>query len=183
LVLVEEPGAENENEEMLHKPKNSSKSKKRKDVTNDLSKQQISVLLKTTFDIMGSRPGLELWKISQQESDLIADPLAQLLNKNPFVSGLTNKYGDYIALIAALCTVVLPRLFVQMATKKEKNKKEVKPYVNINKPNEQPNKEPAAGNNKQGGTIGNSNKQFDKRTTNPSPFIGNELYNIVPAIQ
>lgn len=180
LVLVEEPGIE---DEAGPQPAAKASKKKRKDLNSELKKDQIAVLLKTVFDIAASREGLELWKISQQEAELIADPLAQILNKNPFISGAASKYGDVIALIAAISTVIIPRLFVQFAAEKEKKKKEVTPYVPIRQINDKPNKsEPAASRN-ESGTPGISPKQPNRKPTNSGPIFSQELHSIIPAIQ
>jgi hypothetical protein len=181
LVLVEEPGSDEE--EGPQPQKKTSSSRKRKDIQFEIKKDQISVLIKTTFDIIGARPGFEIWKLSNQESALIAEPLAQVMNKNPFISGAASKYGDLIALVVALSTVILPRLFIQLAAKKDKNKNEVSPYVPVNKLNEKPGpKEPAAGRN-ESGTPRNSIKQLNRQSTDTGTIFSPELHNIIPVIQ
>jgi hypothetical protein len=178
LVLVTEPGSDEEGPQP--QVKKSSTPKKRKESNVELKKDQISVLIKTTFDIISSRPGFEIWKLSTQESELIADPLAQVMNKNPFISGAASKYGDMIALCVALATVFIPRLFVQMATQKEKNKNEVTPYVPIKQVDGK--KEPAASRN-ESRTSGNSLKSINREPTPASPIFSQELHNLIPVIQ
>lgn len=183
LVLVEEPGGGTE-EEAGPQPSAKAPKRKRKDVNTELKKDQIAVLIKTTFDIIASREGLELWKLSQQESEAIGEPLAQILNKNPFIAGAATKYGDLIALIAAIATVIIPRLFVQFAADKEKKKKEVPSYVPIRQINDkQSNKNEPAANRNESGTLGNSTKQSNRKPTVTGSIFSPELYNILPAIQ
>jgi hypothetical protein len=179
LVLVNEPGGDPEEEKT--EPQKSKR--KRKNVNAELDKQQISVLIKTTFDIIGSRPGLELWKLTEKEADLIADPLAQILGKNTLISGVASKYADYIGLIAALCTVIVPRLFIQMATKPKK-KNEVTPYV-ITKQidGKQPSKEKPASRGNENGEIGNSDRGVDRKPPVSRPSLSAELYQLLPPIQ
>lgn len=186
LVLVEDPnGSESDPEETAAPaaPKNPTK-RKRKDVQYEIKKEQLAVLIKTTFDIIGSREGMEIWKMSKQESELIADPLSALMAKNPIVDRLTSEYGDWIALIVAIGTVIVPRLFVMWAAKPKK-KEPVKPYVAIKEPNEKQGAsapKPATGGDKSG-AAGNSNKQPDRLATNARSYIGTELHGIIPAIQ
>lgn len=177
LVLVNEPGADEDPDQ----PEQKSKPRKRKNVNAELSKQQISVLIKTTFDIVGSRPGLELWKVSQQEADLLADPIAQIINKNPIVSGVASKYADYIGLIAAVCTVIIPRLFIQWAAKPKKN--EVKNYVTTRQIDGKSKPIEPAGNGDKNGTPPNSNRGVDRKPPVSRSSIGAELYQLLPPIQ
>jgi hypothetical protein len=178
---VNEPGSEEEEEGP--QPQKKTSSRKRKDIQFEIKKDQISVLIKTTFDIIGARPGFEIWKLSSQESALIAEPLAQVMNKNPFISGAASKYGDVIALIVALATVIIPRLFIQLAAQKDKKKNEVTPYVNINKPNEKPGQEKPSARRNESGTPGNSIKQLNRQSTDTGAIFSQELHNIIPVIQ
>src|SRR4051812_27781682 len=119
LVLVTDPEEQQEEAQTPAAPKNPSK-RKRKDIQYEIKKEQLSILIKTTFDIVGSREGMEIWKLSQKEAELIADPLSALMAKNPIVDKLTAEYGDWIALIVALGTVIIPRAFMMWAAKPKK---------------------------------------------------------------
>lgn len=185
LVLVEDPAAEDQ-EETPAAPKSPSK-KKRKDVQFELKKEQLTVLIKTTFDIMGSREGMEIWKLSQKEAELIADPLCGLMAKNPFVDRITSEYGEWIALIVALGTVIMPRAFIMWASKTKK-KESVKPYVAITKINEKQGTNDNKGNSgisrtDKGGAAGNGDRQPDRQPSNASGTFGAQLHGIIPAIQ
>jgi hypothetical protein len=186
LVLVEDP---NEDDEQPADPKSpaapkKSSSKKRKDVQYEFKKEQLAVLIKSTFDIIGSREGLEIWKLSQKESETIADPLCGLMAKNPFLDRITSEYGDWIALVVALGTIIVPRAFVMWAAKPKK-KEVVKPYVTIEKPNEKPrgNAPQPVDRGDKGRAAGDSNKQPSRESTAARGNIGTQLYDLVPAIQ
>jgi hypothetical protein len=188
LVLVEEPEKkhndlnENENEMPVPAPKNPKK--KRKEVAYELKKEQLSILIKTTFDIIGTRPGLEMWKLSQKEAELIAEPMSGLMNKNPFFDRITSEYGEWIALIVALGTVIIPRAFIMVATKPKKEKEKIKPYVPI-----------AENNRKQAGQPGEPSgpKQSGPAPIGSGKYIGDssstgknthsQLHELIPSIQ
>jgi hypothetical protein len=159
--------------------KNSKKKSQKSDLgISELKKDQVAVLIKTTFDILASREGSDLWKLSQKECDTIAEPLATILNKSPVLNGAVSKYGDVIALVVAVATVILPRLILQLATKKKKEK--VKPYVAVNEnPREQTDRN--SGNKR--GTDGNGPRKFDVVPSATGPNLSGELYGIIPAIQ
>ena len=181
LVLVEDPTDENtEIPESAPAPKNPSK-RKRKEIQFEFKKEQLSILIKTTFDIIGSREGLEMWKLSQKEAELIADPLSGLLAKNPMIDRITSEYGEWIALIVALGTVILPRAFVMWAAKPDKKEK-IKPYVAINEPTKKQTDRTTASRN-EGRTAGDRDRKFDRESSAASANISTELYNLVPAIQ
>lgn len=151
----------------------------------EIKKEQLAVLIKTTFDIVGSRPSQEVWKLSQKEAELIADPLSGLLQKNPWMDRMTSEYGDWIALIVAIGTVIIPRLLIQLASRPKKEKGEIKPYVAIKKADEKQgsNNQPAAQRRDERGKAADSAGQSNRQSSNASSYIGAELYGIIPAIQ
>jgi len=182
---VSEPAAGEEEQpeatEAPAAPKNPSK-RKRKDLQYEFKKEQISVLLKSTFDIIGSRPGLEMWKLSKQEADMIAEPLSSLMAKNPILDKITSEYGEWIALIMALGTVILPRAFVMWAAKPPKKEK-INPYVAITKVDGKPRQEEPTTRRDQAGATRDSHKQSSGQPTAPGSNIGSKLYDLIPAIQ
>jgi len=187
LVLVDDPESDKDQDQepaadRPAAPKNPTK-RKRKDIQYEIKKEQLTVLIKSTFDIISSREGLEMWKLSQKECELIADPLSGLMAKNPIIDRITSEYGEWIALIIALGTVILPRAFVMWAAKPKK-KETVKPYVAINKTDGKQtgsNQGKSAGD--KGGTAGSRDQQPDRQPANASRYIGTELHGIIPAIQ
>ena len=182
LVLVEDPteDPQEQEEQQPAAPKNPSK-RKRKEIQFEFKKDQLSILIKTTFDIIGSREGLEMWKISQKEADLLADPICALMAKNPMIDRITSEYGEWLALIVALGTVMLPRAFVMWAAKPDKKEK-IKPYVALTESNKKQTSYPTANGDK-GRTAGSSDRKLDRESSVASANISAELYNLVPAIQ
>ena len=158
--------------------------KKRKDIQYEIKKDQLAVLIKTTFEIWGSREGQEIWKLSQKESELLAEPLSALMAKNPIIDRLTSEYGDWIALIVALGTIILPRLFIALAARPKK-KESVKPYVTNKKINEKQgnNHQPATTSGNESGANGNSLEQSSRQLADTRGNFGAQLYGIIPAIQ
>jgi hypothetical protein len=175
LVLVDVP--ESEDPEILDSQKKktstSSKRKTKKDIQTELKKEQLAVLIKTIFDVMATRPGFEVWKLSQEESILISDPLANILNKNPMVDKIASEYGDYIALIVAIGTIIIPRVMLQM---KSRPKKEEKISYVKNPGIKQDSRDESR-------TDGTRIKQDDRVVTDSRPNLGNELYQLIPSIQ
>lgn len=184
LVLVEDPNAAEEvegtSEPAPAAPKNPSK-RKRKEIQFEFKKEQLAILIKTSFDIIGSREGLEMWKLSQKEAELIADPLSGLLAKNPMIDRITSEYGEWIALIVALGTVIVPRAFVMWAAKPDKKEK-IKPYVAIAEPNKKQTERTATSGNERRETR-DRDRKLDRESAASSANISAELYNLVPAIQ
>jgi hypothetical protein len=175
LVLVDVP--ESEDPEILDPPRKKAttapKRKTKKDVQAELKKEQLAVLIKTIFDVMGTRPGYEVWKLSQEESILIADPLTNILNKNPLVDKIASEYGDYIALLVAVGTIIIPRVMLQVKSKPKKEEKIT--YDKQTGIKRDPRVESR--------TDGTRPKQNDRVAPDSRPNFGNELYNVIPSIQ
>ena len=124
-----------------------------------------------------------MWKLSQKECELIADPLSGLMAKNPIIDRLTSEYGEWIALIIALGTVILPRAFVMWASKPKK-KESVKPYVAINKiDDKQRASDQGKSTGDKSGAAGSRHQQPSGQPADASRYIGTELHGIIPAIQ
>lgn len=177
--MVDIPESEETDEAGPAAPKNPTK-RKRKDIQYELKKEQLSILIKTVFDIAGSREGLEVWKLSQKEADLIAEPLSALLNKNPIIDKITSEYGDYIALFVALATVLLPRLLL-VWTSKKKTEKGVKPYLTVNESSRKPADNSSRNNESPKNGIGV--RESSKQSTAAGEVISTELYSLIPVIQ
>ena len=175
LVLVDVP--ESEDPEILDqtkkKPSTSSRRKTKKDIQTELKKEQLAVLIKTIFDVMATRPGFEVWKLSQEESILISDPLANILNKNPMVDKIASEYGDYIALIVAIGTIIIPRVMLQVKSKPKKEEK-----ITYDK-NPGIKRDPRV----ESRTDGTRTKQDDRVAPDSRPNFGDQLYNVIPSIQ
>jgi hypothetical protein len=188
LVLVEEPekkhNEQNENEIDLTVPAPKNPKKKRKEVAYELKKEQLSILIKTTFDIIGTRPGLEMWKLSQKEAELIAEPMSGLMNKNPFFDRITSEYGEWIALIVALGTVIIPRAFIMIAANPKKEKEKIKPYVPIAENNrKQAGPGEPSGAAKQSGPAPISSGKYIGDSSASGKNFNSQLHELIPSIQ
>ena len=148
--------------------------KKRKDIQMELKKEQLSVLIKTIFDIAASRKGNEIWKLSHEESLLLSDPLANILNRNPYFDKVASQYGDYLALLIALGTIIVPRAIISMKQNKQPKEEKIT-YVNQARLNRESRNE--------SGTPRTSDKPSNGQSTTTSPTIGGELHNFIPSIQ
>lgn len=73
---------------------------------------------------IGSKKGLEFWLISKEESDKIAEPLANILNSIESVKEI-GKHSDAIALTFACVSILMPRLIMTFALLKQKKEREV----------------------------------------------------------
>jgi hypothetical protein len=179
LVLVEVPEPDDEEpaapaEKTKAAASKKAAPKKRKDVNLELKKEQLSVLIKTIFDIAASRQGFEIWKLSKDECILLSEPLANILNRNPYFDKVASTYGDYLALLIALGTIILPRAIVQVKSKKEPKKEKVT-YVN------QTRLARESGN--ESGTVRTSDNTPNGQPTTTRPNFGAEFHNYIPAIQ
>lgn len=178
LVLVDVPEEkENNSLDRDEKEENVPAPKKPKKIKNheklELKKEQLSILIKSVFDVIGTRQ--EIWKLSKQECDMIAEPLCTILSKNNTVEKFALEYGDYVALCIALATIVIPRLIIQLKTAPKKEKVS---YVNFNKPTDT-----RRDTTDQSGKNGVSSEQHTRKATSSSSNLSTELYSFLPALQ
>jgi hypothetical protein len=143
-----------------------------------LTKDNLSSILKSTFDVIGSRDGFEIWKLDQKECDQISDPLSKIVARSSYLEKITDEYGDYIALIIALSVVVAPRLLIQLKinkTKKEQNEINTKKEQKINDPKTRENRD--QGNEIR--EIGSSDRRLNRSSPYASENIGDELHQLI----
>lgn len=81
--------------------------------------EQISALILSVSTITASRPGLEMFALSQPEAMQIATPLANMIAKSETLSK-AGEYSDAIALVTACLVVMVPRLLVYNDQQKKK---------------------------------------------------------------
>jgi hypothetical protein len=176
LVLVDVP-EEKENIFDRDEKENVPSPKKPKKIKNqeklEIKKEQLSVLIKSVFDVIGTRQ--EIWKLSKQECDMIAEPLSSILSKNTTVEKFALEYGDYVALCIALATIVIPRFIIQLKTTPKKEKIS---YVNFNKTGET-----RGDTTDKSGKNGVSGDNAPRKTSSSSSNLSSELYNFLPALQ
>lgn len=113
--------------------------------------EQISALILSVSTITASRPGLEMFALTQPEAMQIATPLANMIAKSEALSK-AGEYSDAIALVTACLVVMVPRLLVyndqQKKKKLEKNGglkivREEKPGTGSNRGDSKPTAAPA----------------------------------------
>ena len=85
--------------------------------------------------LIASRPGKEHWAFSKEESDKIAEPLANILENSEAFEKIA-EHSDALALCFAVTIAVVPRAFVEIELskakpKKQKNKREVQKKVEL----------------------------------------------------
>lgn len=81
--------------------------------------EQISALILSVSTITASRPGLEMFALSQPEAMQIATPLANMIAKSETLSK-AGEYSDAISLVTACLVVMIPRLLVYNDQQKKK---------------------------------------------------------------
>ena len=159
------------------RPKKSTSSAKKIGVTSE----NVSSIIKACGDIVGNREGFELWKLDDKECQQIADPLSKIIARSEYLERITEQYGDYIALMIATSTVIIPRMMIQASMNKEKKINELE--------KQKEKKEHAArtrtlrneGNENR--TIGNSHREFNEPTPNGNQTINPEFHKSIPTIQ
>lgn len=113
--------------------------------------EQISALILSVSTITASRPGLEVFALTQTEAMQIATPLANMIAKSETLSK-AGEYSDAISLVTACLVVMVPRLLVyndqQKKKKLEKNGglkivREEKPRDGGNRRDSKPSPAPA----------------------------------------
>jgi hypothetical protein len=78
----------------------------------------VQTLLTVVFNISAMRLG-EHWKLSNEESKNLAEPIAAILDRHDLTEK-TGAYGDYIALVAAIGMIIVPKVMIQLELSKQK---------------------------------------------------------------
>ena len=130
-------------------PKEAAKSKAKQGKPKQVRKkkknnaEQLSGVIQSATMLVASRPGKEHWAFSKEESDKIAEPLANILENSEAFEKIA-EHSDALALCFAVTMAVVPRAFVEIELskakpKKQKNKREVQKNVELRSGNvEQP---------------------------------------------
>lgn len=170
LVNVEIPTEEKEIPEP--KPK---KSSKKKNVTKSiaLESEQVAVLIKSTFDIIGNKKGFEIWKLSEPEVKQIAEPLTNVLKRFTVFEKTLSQYADIVALLLAVGTIIIPRVIVMQQVKKQEKKEIV---TNDRKA------EPLRTERNESRKAGTSDKHTTRPATVTREDFGEHLFNSIPSI-
>ena len=96
---------------------------------------QLSGVIQSATMLIASRPGKEHWEFTKEESDKIAEPLANILENSEAFEKIA-EHSDALALCFAVTMAVVPRAFVEIELskakpKKQKNKREVHSHVEL----------------------------------------------------
>ena len=95
---------------------------KKKEEPASFNAQQITALLVSISSIFASRQGFEMFAISEQEAETIANPLSNIIAKNENFAAL-GEHADGIALVTACIVVMLPRFMLFFEVRKQNKKK------------------------------------------------------------
>lgn len=148
--------------------------KKASAASNKTDSQHIKILLLTVSGIIASRENMQVWALTPQEIDSLADPLASVLDKHN-VGEATGEYAEYIALVMALFVVFVPKYLMW----KEINKQRKAEQKNgITQPTTQRTSPPP----NQERTIASNSEQSRKSVTNDGTTFGSELHAFIPSI-
>ena len=103
------------------KPAKKRTTKKKKVVKKQpsFSADQISTLLMGVTSILASRPGMEVFMLSETECNQIAVPLANMIEESGY-SESVGKYSNQIALGSACLMIFIPRILIYIEQQKSK---------------------------------------------------------------
>lgn len=152
---------------------------KKKSPAKKADASQLKFLLLTISNVMAARPGMEMWKLTNEEVDSIAEPLANMMARNEAVANALEEHGDAIALVTAIAMIAFPRVMMMMAMKKEQAPKH--PAVQEVKSNAN-RSESATGSRDKKGTSGGSGQPVTVTPTDSREVYGGTLSSIIPAI-
>jgi hypothetical protein len=170
VVSIDIPGAEEAPKKKAGRPKKSAAPQK-------VDSTQIQLLLVTVSGLLASRPGMEIWNLTTEESKQIAEPLANILSKNQALANAVGEHADSFALVTACFMVFLPKVILYMASKPKKPKEGQK--VNYGT-------EPATKPQQQERTIRGTSESNVRPNTraakNANQNFGGQLYELIPSI-
>lgn len=92
---------------------------KKKEEPQSFNAQQITALIVSISSIVASRPGLEMFSISEMEALQIATPLANMIAKNENLA-VIGEHADAVALVTACMVIMAPRLILYFDSQKKK---------------------------------------------------------------
>lgn len=95
---------------------------KKKDEPQTFTAQQLTALLVSISTIVASRPGCEMFALSEMEAEQIAKPLASMAAKSEKFAGMA-EHSDAIALVTACVVIMAPRLMLFFDGQKQRKLK------------------------------------------------------------
>lgn len=163
-------------------PKKPARKKAAAPKKNNLTAANVAGILKASFDIIGNREGLELWKLDQKECDQLAEPLAKIIAKSTYMERVTDEYGEYIALIIAIGMIIIPRFMMQLKQNKENKKNDLEKKREKKQNDERTHNGPRTEGN-ENRTIGTGDKPATQSTTYGNEIINTKFHESIPFIQ
>lgn len=103
-------------------PKKKSPVKKKKAAAKKTDSTQVQMLLLTVSGIIASRPGMEVWNLSPEESLQLAEPISNMIAKNEALNNVTSEHADAFALVMACFMIFVPKFIMHQASKPKKAK-------------------------------------------------------------
>jgi hypothetical protein len=180
VVVVETPSTEKDEKKKDEKPKRGRPSGTTKNKSSSTKKSapaidgtQVKMLLLTVSGIIASRPNMEVFALSMDEVEQIAQPLTNIMSKNDGLRTVAGEYADHLALLIACATIMIPKLLIYQANNPKK--KEVKKNEQPIKQREQL-KQPEARK-----STSDTRRNVEPAPTNGQEF-GNALYDHLPSI-
>ncbi|EIT6323209.1 hypothetical protein L2Q67_004714, partial [Salmonella enterica] len=82
----------------------------KKEVQQKEVAEQLTFLIKTTFDIASLRMG-QMWALSQEEASKLATPISNIMARHNLTEKM-GEYGDYISLAVTGAMVFVPRFMM-----------------------------------------------------------------------
>ena len=143
--------------------------------------EQLSGVIQSATMLVASRPGKEHWAFSKEESDKIAEPLANILENSEAFEKIA-EHSDALALCFAVTMAVVPRAFVEIELskakpKKQKNKREVHKNVELRSGNVE---QPKRADENRAGTRNNESDNTELAAVRSSDAYGMDA--LIPAI-
>lgn len=163
-VEIDVPGTDQEDKPKKKpgRPKGASKkvSSIKVDTTN------IELILLTVSGIVASRPGMEIWNLSPEESKQLAEPIASLLSKNEAFAAAAGEHAEAVSLIMAVFAIFIPKFLVWKSMQPTKPKKGEVVQYESRKPTE--SQQPK-------GTVAGSPKNDDRQPTHTPKTAGSNF--------
>lgn len=93
--------------------------RKKKQEQTAASAEQISAFLLATSQIVGSREGMEVFKLQPEETMQLATPIANMIEKSEKLQNL-GEHADAISLVTASLIIFAPRVMIYTEQQKQK---------------------------------------------------------------
>lgn len=181
VVNVEIPTPDEPKQEDQEQTKTNVKRPRKKTATTKkagLTGSNLAGIIKALSDIIGNREGYELWKLDDKECEQLAEPLAKVIARSSYLEDVTNEYGDVIALVIAMGTIIIPRLILQMKINNDKKKNETNTKEKTNN-----DREPGTGTgNNESRQDGRSDKRPIREHSYRNAITSNEWYESIPSL-